>query len=417
MTFVTALHVLGATPLFAARAFLAAFLLLSIGRFGPSIPWVGSLPAVQVLASAPAWMLSTPSLLCFGVAAFMEARATWDTDLRLLLGRLEAPVAAAVFLLLQFGLVSGQEAEVLRTLQGAARGAVDPLLAVSAPLGLWVAGNGAIVFLLSVLRHGAISVLQEIDSTGLLDLPRAWSTAETLAVGAATALFVVAPLLAAVGGVVALLSLVVVERVLRRIERRVLVPCGSCSIAVSPMAACCPSCHAATAAPKVPNLLGWPSARVSTDGEAQRMELLALGRCGACATRADGRDPSDRCSACGTPYMDGATRDRFEEAMTRRFRGALPVLVVLSCVPVLGLFPGLLWIRLRGRALARWVPPVRSLALRLAGRVLLVPVFALQGVPILGACALPLWAIVEHRLQRRAFAGRVSAPEAAVAVT
>lgn len=415
MSFVTALHVLGATPLFAARACLAAFILLVVGRFGPSVPWVGDLPVVQALASSPGWLLSWPALIVAAVGAWVEERATYEPELRLLLERLDAPVSAAVFLLVQFGLVGAEGGAILRALDG---GVVPAAIAHAsvwtgaepaagggpgALAWMWVGLCGIAVFAASTVRRLVLGVVHEVDASGALELPRIWSIAETSTVAIGALVFVLAPLLAAAFGFVVLLSLVVVERMIRRLERRTQRPCTSCREPISPMAPMCPACRTPQPAPRRPNLVGWPSRRPAREAELGALDLLAQGRCGLCATRVDGRGPGDTCRGCHGPLLPPERRAALVAEAGRRHRRSLVVVALLAVVPVLGLLPALLWLRLHGQVLRRWTPPLRSFAGRVAGRLLLIPVFAAQGVPVLGALTLPIWAVVEHRLQRRLF--------------
>jgi hypothetical protein len=151
-------------------------------------------------------------------------------------------------------------------------------------------------------------------------------------------------------------------------------------------------------------LLGQAKNRLA-DVRSLPFRLVAVKRCPACANRLVRRAVEQACPACGHRVM-GDTRfaQGYVASIDRRVPLTLLVCSLLGLIPVLGVIPAVIYYRLSIVApFRRYIPPGRGLLLRWGVRLAVVLLVALQWVPVAGALAVPVMAVVNYAAYRSSF--------------
>ncbi len=396
------LQLLGTAPLFASRAFLAAFLVALTARFGHALPFLADSSALQSLQAAPPWFTSDVALVGLGILAVLEAAGERSIDTRRILAEVGPYLKLAAALAINLGLADAQSAALLQHLTVAEAPKVLHAGLDSAHV---LAGAAALVtFWLAVLRKRALGFLMDADDEDALGLQGAIVWVEDAFVFGGVAALALFPMLALLLLGASAAVLVVLEGRATRLEAAVRVPCAACGADLHPSAPSCPACATARAASDV-GAFGRPRSAPARPDHAQR--LLAARRCSHCATRLRGRALDQRCAGCGRPAF-GAEADvrAYVAAVQRQLPKTLLVCAAFGAVPLLGLVPGIIYYRLSLLGgLARYLPPGSAMATRWLARGLTIALLAFQWVPGVGAAMLPLLCLANYALYRRALLG------------
>ena len=428
MSVTAALQALGSSSLFASRAFLPLLVIALVARFPELLTWLPFVPEPPVLLSERlAWLVSDWCLVTLGILSLVELRIDKDPDLRALVDELSPWLKGAAAVVLSFGLLDAESNALLDELSsqpglGLLAGGptrLGSLLAASVAVGL-------ATLLLARFRRSVLEHVESADPDDGLGLMRFASRIEDAWAAGGMLLVLAAPLIAlALAALLLGLAALVNRRLELRAESRRR-PCASCGEATWPSASACPACGQPCRSAEAPSSRLWPDRWLSPrawtgdcDGRDRALELLAQGRCPACAEPRDANElRAGSPHGCGWPDESTVTGelgrdwpaelDRHLGARAGRLAAAC---FVLGLLPVIGAVVALVVGRLRvvlpyrrflglgGRIGARWL--ARS------GTFLLV---LLSGVPLVSAVAAPAIVGIQVWSHRRAFRKAGSGP-------
>jgi hypothetical protein len=397
------MQLLGTAPLFASRAFLAAFLVAVTSRFGGSLPFLADSSALQTLQTAPPWFTSNIALIVLCVLAVLEALAERNLEARRAMMEVGPYIKLAAALAINLGLTDSLTAAILQNLSTQQPGSTVLLAGFDASH--LIASSAALAtFWLAILRKRALSFLMDADDEDDLGLQGALRWVESAFVVGGIAALAVFPALAIVLMATTAASLLGVERWTSHRETSLLTPCGSCGLEVHPSAPTCSGCQVARE-PVGISALGQPLDRPAGPRHAER--LLAGKRCPHCAVKLESNRLSQTCAACGhAAFASQEDVDRYITAAQWQLPKTLLVCALFGAVPLIGLIPGIIYYRLSVLSgLRRYLPMGSGIATRWLSRFLTIGLLAFQWVPILGAAMLPILCLANFALYRRALLG------------
>lgn len=387
---------IASSGLCASRAFTPALLAALFLRFGAEYDvFQGTAKDLIGSSTVATWFTSNLCIGVLAVLAALEFAANRIQEAREALAYVDKwakPVMAGAMTL---GLLAAQDAAFAEEVLPEQAGIGDSIIAATA-----AAFNYSIVS----VRNGVQQLLFDVDpdnSTGLHTV-LSWSEDGVVVFGMIALLFF--PILVCGLIVVGIGLLWALRAWAQRRENAARVPCGSCAAAMFRSAVRCGSCRAPNPAPMAVNWLGVASTNPAPV-EGHPEELLSKRRCPCCAARLEGHDVARACSACNTPPFESMEAvARFDSAMQARLPRTLAFGLLMGLVPVLGMIAGVLYFRTRVVAPYRqYVSGFRRFLLRLVLRILIVALVLFQLIPLLGSLAIPLLALVNHRIFRRAF--------------
>lgn len=397
------IHSLATSPFFAARAFLATFLVALSCRFAPELaPYIDS-DTLKLLSGAPWWLTHDITLGALGLLSALEFFATKDPDARALMAEVDPLLKGGFAYATTAGLVNADEAALL-----------SPALSGFDPVFLWALVPATITVLMARTRGQVLASLADMDGEDDLGVQKLGVWLEDFFVVGGVLIAVLLPLLALAMFFGALGLLVVARFVVAWLDDRVLVPCLNCGQAVHPTAPSCGGCAASMESPVKVGVFGQAKASLAKDLDAHERELVLRGRCGVCAERLGKRSTDQSCELCGTPaFADPAAFDAWLRQLDRKLPLTLGVAALFSLVPLVGILPGIIYLRLNLIApLRRYTPRTVGCATRWIARAVTVLLILLQPIPGLGAVTLPLIAMVNYRLYRGALTGTTGLDEA-----
>ena len=177
--------------------------------------------------------------------------------------------------------------------------------------------------------------------------------------------------------------------------------CAGCTMALAPLAE--PSSRA------WPDR--WPDLVAGTSVEVRGRELLARGRCPACAERRPVAELLSGLScACGWPeHHAGITSEEWRRDLLvhveRRAKRLMLVTAILGIVPVAGAATAIVLARMRvASPLRRWLPVTQRMMTRWKTRVIVGLLLLLSGIPLVSVLVGPLIVAITWRTWSRAFA-------------
>ncbi len=394
MDYSSLIYTVGATGVFASRAFMPAFFTALVLRFGPEITaWAG----VGLIPKVPAhgWFTSDAALIILGVFALLEFVATKDADIRQMMDEVDHWIKSGMAMATTLGVLSVADRNTLEAIQGAS----------PAAHGVMAAGAGGVVFWLATIRKGVLDVLVEADGDDSLGLQRLLGWCEDGWVFFAVLMLFVLPLVTLVLLAVAAGALVLLRKILAWREAGEKGACTQCGAMIYPCARSCPACRHPNPSPCRIGFLGTSLRGTTSDPAIHEFRLREKKRCPQCATRLRDRQVAQNCPACGTRvFADGAAMAAYDAYIRRRYHKTMVVTSLLGLVPVLGLVAGVIWYRTQLVApYRRYVPRLRCFGMRLLLDCLKVLLLAIQWIPVVGWFSLPLMASISHAFHRRAF--------------
>ncbi|MCB9660531.1 MAG: DUF4126 family protein [Sandaracinaceae bacterium] len=392
------IHALGAGGPFASRAFLPAFVVAMLLRFG--VGWVGGEGtqlelAAAVAAQSASWFTHDVTLWVLGVLSFLELAATKSQELRELLGQLDPLVKPVMAGLTTLGFVSTTDVEIVEASSTLAAGVGSGGFALLAAGGTFAA---------TWVRRELLDFVEEIDADDTLGIAKAISWFEEFWVIGLVFLTVVLPF--AFMAIVAV-GMALMAWINRELERRAelnKVACEHCERPVFASAPHCPACGLARTQVCDVGPFGQPNLNsVVSDVENQPLRLLSKRRCSMCASALTERTPYQTCKSCERPaFANDAEIQRYVAWVGAREKQVLVVCLVLPLVPLLGVVASIAYYRVTlVSPYRRYVPARRALVARWSARFVTTALFAAQCLP----GAMSVAALINHRVFRRAFLG------------
>ncbi len=398
--------------LFASRAFVSAFAVAAVLKWGPQIGWINNTGLLQRVKDVPSWFTHDVTLTILGLLAVLEITATKSADARALLNEIEGYIKSAsafVTTLAVSGIITHNDAAVLREITafiepvqaGFGDQAVGFIAACLSAVGVWFTCTA---------RRGLIGLFLDADPDDDTMVLGLMSWAEDLWALLGTLLLIFFPLVmlaltVLILGVVALLRWCAIRR-----EEKSKTPCAVCGESMYRSAVACPAC-------KQPNAeihaIGWLGQSLDTreqHPDAQPLRLTQKQRCPVCATHLQSGKACQVCPACGHElFKKGDEVSRYLAELDARVPVVLVLTGLFSLVPVVGIIPAILLYRLRLVApLRRYTSAWRTVPTRWALRLLFFVLIWVQVIPVVGGLAIPIMAAISYGAYRRMFTGQLA---------
>lgn len=404
----TVLTGMNSIGLFASRAFVSAFAIAALLKFGPQIGFINSTGLLQQVHSVPSWFTHDITVTILGLLAVLEIAATKSPDARAILIEVDQYLKsgmAFVSTLAVSGIITAQDEDVIKqivTWQEPVRAGLgdDALGFIVAAL---TAGG---VYLSCTVRRSLLGTLAEADPDDDTMIGGLFSWLEDLWAFFGTLLLILFPIVmltitAVIFGFFALLR----WRAKRK-EEQSKTACASCGESMYRSAVTCPSCQASNETIHAVGWLGQSKATLTSNPDTQPVRLTQKQRCPVCATHLEPRQMRQQCPACRHELFESeADSAAYLNTLDQRYPKVLIVTALLSLIPVVGLIPAIIVYRLRLIApLRRYLSLARRIPLGWGLRILFFVLIWVQVIPGVGVIAVPIMASISYGTHRRSFA-------------
>ncbi|MFK7790581.1 MAG: hypothetical protein AB8C95_13950 [Phycisphaeraceae bacterium] len=408
----TVLTGMNSIGLFASRAFVSAFAVAALLKFGPHIGFINNTGLLSQIHSVPSWFTHDITVTILGLLAALEIAATKSPDARAILIEVDQYLKsgmAFVSTLAVSGIISAQDEDILKqivTWQEPIRAGLgdDALGFIVAAL---TAGG---VYVSCTVRRSLLGTLADADPDDDTMIAGLFSWLEDLWALFGTLLLILFPIVmltitALIFGFFALL-----QWRAKRKEEKSKVACASCGESMYRSAVTCPSCKADNAAIHAVSWLGQSKDKLASKPDAQPVRLVQKQRCPACATNLEPRQMRQQCPACKHElFASEAESAAYLGTLDQRYPKVLIVTALLSLIPIVGLIPAIIVYRLRLIApLRRYLSLSRRIPLGWGLRILFLVLIWLQVIPGVGAIAVPIMASISYGAHRRSFTNQLN---------
>lgn len=192
------------------------------------------------------------------------------------------------------------------------------------------------------------------------------------------------------------------RRIRKKLEIKRRHPCPVCRNPVFSCALFCQVCGTPNAHPTTMDFLGFPRKSRFAILETHSDLLRSFRRCPRCATHLPRADSHQNCPACHTPVFRGIRqKTHFDRFVQKRFWHVFLVLTLVGFVPIIG---SLLAVSLYRRRLIEPYSLYLSMVREGLSMVALTFMrYLFRFVPFIGIVGIPLLAVVENYIYRRAF--------------
>jgi len=400
------IHMLGSLSIFPSRAFMPAFFTSLLLRFGPDIPAIKDTILMKMVGTPPEWFVHPITIAVLGLLSLGELIGQKDADVRQMMDQFDGYVKSAMAAITSLALLSGTDAELLRSINEAG---MDDLF--------WVGGVAAGVFFLSMLRKQVLGFIREADQDDDLGIQTVISWVEDLWAIFGLFLLVLYPLFILAAAALLAGGLLFVRKYMAYREEQAKIPCRRCGEPIYGCATACAHCGGSVDEPMAIGLFGQTTSVPTKDLAGQPYHLTEMMRCPACASRFKKRNPKQKCEVCGYLLMAFSEfSDRYIARISARLPKVLGMVFLLGLIPVLGVIPGLIYYRINLVApFRRYLSPMTGFLLKWMVRVLIMVLILIQVIPGVGALALVLMAGLEHFAYRRVYQSQLGdSSEAAV---
>lgn len=395
------LYALGATGFFSSRAFLPAFLSAAFLRYGDQLPLLGQLEFIQKIGETPTWFTHDITLMVLGGLAVLEVAATKIPEAQEILQDVHRYSKTIMAGLSTYGVLSASDLSFVKDTIQSEAGATNMLIAAT------VAGATLTV---GTFRDGIMGVLTEADpedDIGIRGLI-AWFEDIWASLGLLAFFLIPAFMLILLGIFVGMIFLI--RKYLEHREEKAKIECASCGASMYASALICPSCRAPNPEPMQVGVFGNATKKPVEDRLAHQLKLVSKRRCPDCATRFEKRTTVQNCEACGYElFKDAEFSDQYLKMVSSRLPKTLVISGLFSLIPILGLIPGIIYYRISlVSPFAGYIPLMKGFFLKLLLRLLWVFLVLLQVVPLAGALAVPIMALLNYSVYRGAFGGMLA---------
>jgi hypothetical protein len=379
------IQALGMMPLFAARAFLPAFLLSFSLAFPQWMPFLDVPPFSSSAFIANPWVVTV-----LGILAFLEIAADKNTDLKQVFITVEPYTKTAIYALTMTQLIDAESMQVLKSIhQASFMGEYASLLFL---------GGG--VYAITQLKNQVELFFLDIDPDGDLYINKAVSYLQDVSVILGFLLLLVAGSLALVCFAMAVLIVFLIQKTLKSREEKQKIACSSCQTLNTPFAWRCVSCAAEL---PTPHGIGFWGQKKSTPAPARSEHtflLLTHKRCRSCGTKLENLS---HCTSCRTPVWENAQHPQtYLNAVRKRLPMTLLIAFGLGFVPILGMVVAMMYANLHLNApLKRHLPKSKNLLM--AFFIRFVTLLLLFFGSVFGFLLAPLYVLFRFGIWQTAF--------------
>lgn len=402
----------GSIGLFASRAFVSAFAIAALLRWGPQIDAINNLGLLQQITDVPTWFTHDLTLLILGILAAIEIAANKSADARQLMIEIDGYLkssTAFVTTLTTSGIISQTDAEVIRQItagiEPATAGLGDSALSIAVAL-----FSALGVYITCFMRRSWLGAIMEADPGDDTMIGGLVSWAEDVWALFGTLLLILFPLVMLGLTVVLLGFLALMHRRAMRREQQSKRPCASCGEPMYASAMACPHCKVENATVCGIDWLGRSLQTPAPDSQGHPIRLMQKQRCPVCATHLKPRRTDQACEACGhEPFADRAGVEAYLRALDARVPMVLVVTGLLSLIPIVGLIPAIIVYRIRlVSPVRRYTSMLGTIPTRWALRLLFLILVWVQVLPGIGAFAVPAMALISYSVYRKLFTRQIA---------
>lgn len=389
----------GAVPFFASRAFVTAFMISLLARFGANLPELYDLPVIGSLISGidvmkgADWFTNDITIVILGILALLETTSTKIPEFRELLNSVDAELKAVISVLINIGILDAGKAEF-----------IDHVLQADFSFGHgWAISVGVAVWCLTKMRNRIHAFFIEVDPDDNVGIQKIISWAEDAWSILGVIFLVIFPVLAIIlAGLTALSIFLLKLYIQSRIEKSK-IPCPTCQKPNYPTALSCFACKHTFDSPQKVGLMGCASKKKSTNVELHRRKLLSWKLCPECSTRLKEKKLRQNCPACGFEVFDSKkTLNTYLQSIKSKLPKTLGICTGLGFIPFLGLIAGIIYYKFSLiSGLQCYIPRSTGFFARWVTRIINIILLAFQPVPILGAFVLPLMCFLNYSIYRR----------------
>jgi len=409
----TVLAGVNSVGLFASRAFVSAFAVAALLKWGPQIGFINNTGLLQQVHSVPSWFTHDITVTILGLLAMLEIAATKSADARALLLEVDRYLksgTAFVSTLAVSGIITANDEAVLKQIVAWH----EPMRAGLGEdaLGLVVAALSAGgVFISCILRRNLLGTIADADPDDDTMISGLVSWLEDIWALFGTLLLVLFPIVMLVLTAVIFSFIATLQWRAKRREERSKRPCASCGEPTYRSAVLCPHCRSQNEQIHAVGWLGQSKDTLAEDPQAQPVRLTQKQRCPACATPLESRRMRQACSACGYELFESeADAKAYLTALDQRYPKVLVCTALLSLIPIIGLIPAIMVYRLRLISpLRRYLTIRRRMPLGIGLKLLFVVLIWVQVIPGIGAIAVPIMATLIYGTYRRSFTNQLKA--------
>ncbi len=397
----------GSIGLFASRAFVTAFSVAALLKWGPEVGWINDWGLLEKIKDVPAWFTHDITVSILGVLAVLEIAAAKSSDARAALNEVDRffkSGMAFVTMLATHGIISHADADVIRQISAS----IEPLQAGVGDIGVGVGlamFSAAGVWYASGARGAMMDLMIEADPEDDTMIAGLFSWAEDLWTIFGAVLLVFFPIIMLGITVVLLGVLALAQRWVKKREEKSKVACGECGESRYRSAVVCPSCKAPNLEVHRINWLGQTTTEPIWNAKAHPYLLMQKQRCPVCATHLRSRKIHQTCDACGhNLFADQDEVGAYIKGLDQRMPQVLLMTAVMSFIPVIGLIPAVIFYRLQlVSPLRRYLSLRRSIPARWGLRLLIFILCWVQIIPGIGIIAMPMMAFVSYGVYRKLF--------------
>ncbi len=395
------LYGIGAIGPFSSRVFLPALLTALLIRFGGHLPIVGHWGLLPHIQSAPPWFTSDPALIALTILSILEILAQKNPEARQFLHEFDVYLKPGIAVLSTLGVLSATDGNFLQSAVHHASVA-DVLTPIMTAIG---------VLRVAAVRREIVRLLFDHIEGTHLDHLISW--AEDAGALAGMLFVVLFPIVALILLAIATGFLFMIRRRIEVAEEQRKIACAHCGQLVYPCATACQACNTPLPSPCSVGFLGGSLPGIDDDPALHAYRLVEKRRCPVCAARLTVRQPFAPCPACGTrPFAKPGFADAYMNHVAARLPLALLVCFMLGLIPLLGLIIGIVYYRIvLVLPFAQYLSLKSRFLLRWSLRLLLLVLIFFQIIPVLGALAVPLLALLNFLAYRASFAAAVQSPE------
>lgn len=403
----TVLSGVNSIGLFASRAFVSAFAIAALLKWGPQIAWIQNTGLLQHITDVPTWFTHDITVTILGLLAVLEIAATKSADARALLNEVDGYLksgTAFVTTLTLAGIISKNDAAVIKQIT-AWGDAVHAGVGESA-LAFFTAAFSAIgVWLTCAVRARMLGVLFDADPDDDTMIGGLLSWAEDLWALLGTLMLILFPVVMLGITAVLLSGIAFLQWRAKRKEEKSKTACPTCAESMYRCAINCPNCNAANPSVHGIGWLGQSLDTRATNVDDQPNALIRKQRCPVCATYLKPRRIRQACPGCGHAlFADQDRTHRYLSSIDARVPLTLAITCLLSLIPIVGLIPAIMVYRLKLIApLRRYTSMTRTIPVRWALRILFLVLVWVQVIPGIGALAVPMMAILSYSAYRSMF--------------
>ena len=391
------LYALGTPGFFISRAFVPAFFTALCLRFGGSLPLLKQLPIFQGTGVAPSWFTSSWVIGILGVLAIIEIGATKFPEFGDVMDGIHKYGRTGMAAVSTFGILpAGDVRFVEQTLNISQTSMVDATISAVAAIGVWFSAT---------LRNATMNFLHEMDPEDDLSIQAFISWLEDGWSFLAIFLFFVYPLFVIILVAIIIGFFLILRTYLRYKEEKRKVFCQNCGKSIYSSALNCPSCKIDIVDPKDIGIFGTAIESSITDRSLHALRLTEKHRCPFCATRLKRRSVHQTCDTCGNSiFKTTEIQQRYLKLIQGRLFKTIPVITILSFIPIIGIIPGIIYYRFRlVTPFKSYIPARQGIVLKLFTKTISFFLIGLQVIPVLGGAALPIMAILNYNVYRRYF--------------